>query len=349
EPTKEEARNSTPKIQGGGGGGSGGAAGKGSLGYNKHSLTKKNPFSAIVSKTKRNDSDATESQLFSRTYNSSYDTDERYSRNVRTSGDVELGDMGTVLQETTIEIKSEPMCEVFPGKFYALSLAHHPDKNRDNPAASKEYSHISAAYNTLSDDGARAKYDRDHAIGPSAAQRAAANGRRKTHVGARPASGLSKRRSPFTGPPPSFYSSGGYGGTGRRTPRPPYSGRKPGETRPTEPDPAEFVKRNEVPHFDAESHLRTQQNQDERRRQRRAENLASGAKRRGDVADNDVGGSEPRRFVLLSGVIIFAAVVTAWMGTTANEKRNENRKKQQQQQRRKEKEEQGEEVGKSET
>ncbi|KAI5306334.1 hypothetical protein KEM56_001355 [Ascosphaera pollenicola] len=199
-------------------------------------------------------------------------------------------------------------------KFYALSLAHHPDVNRDKPKSSSEYSLISAAYNTLSDDAARRKYDVDNDINkhphPS-------HGNSKSHVGSRPASGLSKRRTPFHGPPPSFYTHGRYGKTGRKAPMPSSQRKDDDKPKPTEPEADWFVDDNQVPHFDAKSHLKTQQNQDERRRKRRIASMEGEMKRRPDVSDDDVGGTEATRFIMLSAVVGFAAAVTLLFGGRA--------------------------------
>lgn len=82
---------------------------------------------------------------------------------------------------------------------------------------------ISEAYNVLSHSNSRAKYDRDvlrlHESRPGAA--AAATTPRGSYsstgpAGGRPASGLSRRRGTFRGPPPSFYRSGGWGAHGAK-------------------------------------------------------------------------------------------------------------------------------------
>lgn len=75
---------------------------------------------------------------------------------------------------------------------------------------------ISEAYTVLSSPDRRAKYDRDvlrlHQVSssPSAAPRGSYSSS-SGPAGARPASGLSRRRGTFRGPPPSFYRSGGWG------------------------------------------------------------------------------------------------------------------------------------------
>lgn len=87
---------------------------------------------------------------------------------------------------------------------------------------------ISEAYKVLSSPDQRAKYDRDvlrlHDLRASSSS---SSGLHHHHhrgsysstsstgpAGARPASGLSRRRGTFRGPPPSFYRSGGWGAYG---------------------------------------------------------------------------------------------------------------------------------------
>lgn len=105
--------------------------------------------------------------------------------------------------------------------FYHLSKTHHPDHNRDDPLASKRFMRISEAYSVLSHAERRAKYDRDvlrlhdqpaAAAGPHHGGSYSSTG----PAGGRPASGLSRRRGTFRGPPPSFYRSGGWGAHGAK-------------------------------------------------------------------------------------------------------------------------------------
>lgn len=107
-------------------------------------------------------------------------------------------------------------------QFYALSKTHHPDLHPNDPTAAEKFVKISDAYNTLGSADKRAQYDRSFlsssasgAGGPAypsgSYSSAQANG-----PGARPASGLSRRRTQFRGPPPSFYRSGGWGAHGAK-------------------------------------------------------------------------------------------------------------------------------------
>lgn len=108
--------------------------------------------------------------------------------------------------------------------FYHLSKTHHPDHNRDDPLASKRFMRISEAYSVLSHTDRRAKYDRDvlrlhdqRNAGPGGSPQHHGGSYSSTGpAGGRPASGLSRRRGTFRGPPPSFYRSGGWGAHGAK-------------------------------------------------------------------------------------------------------------------------------------
>lgn len=182
--------------------------------------------------------------------------------------------------------------------FYRLSKTHHPDVNPNDPSASHNFSLLSESYTVLSDPPRRAAYDRDvlrlhhsHSTSGSGASYHSST----TPAGGRPASGLSRRRGTFRGPPPSFYRSGAWGAqadkrrkaheettgaqhhdssaTGRhahehanpwadQTHR--HGGMGPGS------DP--FGHHDDVPHFDKRATEHTQQREDRRRwaRERRA-------------------------------------------------------------------------------
>ena len=82
---------------------------------------------------------------------------------------------------------------------------------------------ISEAYTTLSSPEKRTRYDRDvlnlhhpHEAHPGRRGGSYSSTSASNPAGGRPASGLSKRRSAFRGPPPSFYRSGGWGTHGAK-------------------------------------------------------------------------------------------------------------------------------------
>ena len=175
-----------------------------------------------------------------------------------------------------------------PRSFYALSKSFHPDVNRTDPNAARTFALLSESYTVLSDPSRRAAYDRDvlrlH-------QATSAEPRGSYHsAGGRPPSGLSKRRSTFRGPPPSFYRSGGWGAHGEKRQRAyedsktsssrqrsghgeqqQYGGMGPGSN----PFGAHRADDN-VPHFDREGHTRTHTREDQRRSQRHRSRRALG-------------------------------------------------------------------------
>ncbi|KAI1341361.1 hypothetical protein F5Y15DRAFT_413893 [Xylariaceae sp. FL0016] len=214
--------------------------------------------------------------------------------------------------------------------FYALSKKHHPDLHRDNPHAPKRFRRISEAYSVLSVPAKRAAYDRDHLNLSSSSSASHAHQHHRgsysstNPAGGRPASGLSKRRGTYQGPPPSFYRSGGWGAhSGKRQAAHEDStgfgsasstsssstssssssshggsafaggGMGPGQ------DP--FGHRDDVPHFDKEGHERTGRHID-RRRVHRAQ------------ADGQNVNIEPERgaagmFFVVSGVLMMSFMV----------------------------------------
>ncbi|KAK2038295.1 DnaJ-domain-containing protein [Colletotrichum somersetense] len=195
--------------------------------------------------------------------------------------------------------------------FYALSKTHHPDHNRDDPDASRKFHAIAEAYSVLGTPAKRAAYDRSL---PSSSSSSSPHGRRGSYhstgpAGGRPASGLSRRRTTFRGPPPSFYRSGGWGaqsakrreahegagggddGTGTGASAQPGMG--PGQ------DPYQHTRSGEVPHFDSQTHTRSQSRQDSRRAHRIA-----GTEVRIGPQETSVGA-----FLVVSGILFFSFFV----------------------------------------
>ncbi|KAI9371561.1 DnaJ domain-containing protein [Aspergillus egyptiacus] len=214
-------------------------------------------------------------------------------------------------------------------KFYSLSLRHHPDRNRSDPNASGRFAKISSAYHVLSNAAKRAAYDRDNGIhsSTSTSTHSTANpgqhpmGSHSSHssygasyFGSRPASGLSKRRGPFRGPPPSFYAHGGYGSHVNKR-APPNSSTSAGGRAGSSgaaggaaghDDPTSFIHRNPVSHFNARGHYRTQSAEDMRRKERQSRQSA------GDINDQYIGsrGDFIVRFVAVSGILVGAVALT---------------------------------------
>lgn len=124
------------------------------------------------------------------------------------------------LQETfpdhyaTLELQPSANAKEIKKQFYALSKKYHPDVNHD-PSASERFVKISEAYHVLGVAEKRTSYDRDFHRASGHHDRHSRSGSYSSRsggpAGGRPASGLSKRRSQFRGPPPSFYQQGGYG------------------------------------------------------------------------------------------------------------------------------------------
>ncbi|CAD6581126.1 MAG: hypothetical protein ASARMPREDX12_001467 [Alectoria sarmentosa] len=187
-------------------------------------------------------------------------------------------------------------------QFYSLSKTHHPDRNPNDPDASERFVEISEAYAVLGSPQKRERYDRDvyrtQDAFRSHAPRASHSGS-STPFGSRPASGLSRRRTQFKGPPPSFYRSGGWGAQGsKRQAQAEASGSAgTGEPRRGGFGPAQgHAGFNDVPHFDQEGHHRTQEQQDQRRRRRMEQ----------ESVDFAGGGSVLFQFLLITAVVTLA-------------------------------------------
>ena len=200
--------------------------------------------------------------------------------------------------------------------FYALSKTHHPDRNPNDPNASERFVQISEAYTILGTPAKRQQYDRD--IMRTQQSQPHHNPRGSYHssgpAGGRPASGLSRRRSQFRGPPPSFYRSGGWGehcakrqaaqdATGETNAQ---FGDKKGDEAAgmgggmgTGQQPWGHDRMNDVPHFDREGHFRTHENYDKRRRERMRQGYVPTDEARGTFAN----------FVFVSSIISLGVFV----------------------------------------
>ena len=199
-------------------------------------------------------------------------------------------------------------------QFYTLSKAHHPDRNPNDPFASNRFVRISEAYAVLGSHEKRQKYDQE-LRGAAASLRS--NVRRGSHSssahGARPASGLSKRRTQFRGPPPSFYRSGGWGTQGAKRQSQADAAASAGGAGPAGGGafggggfgPGQAQAGWEVPHFDREAHLRTQEQQERRWMLR---------KRTGEEDAGYGGAGMLIQFLLLSGIVSVALVLPSLFG-----------------------------------
>ncbi|KAI8947008.1 DnaJ-domain-containing protein [Xylaria longipes] len=167
--------------------------------------------------------------------------------------------------------------------FYNLSKTHHPDLHEaaGRRAAAKRFMRISEAYSILSSPIKRAKYDREHMGGsishshspghsPPHARKGSYASTGPGPAGGRPASGLSRRRGTFQGPPPSFFRSGGWGAQGEKRRAAHEESTGMGSMGGMGPGQDPFGHRDDVPHFDKEGHQRTGRHSDRRREARRA-------------------------------------------------------------------------------
>ncbi|PYI06665.1 DnaJ-domain-containing protein [Aspergillus sclerotiicarbonarius CBS 121057] len=208
-------------------------------------------------------------------------------------------------------------------QFYTLSLKHHPDRNRDDPSASTRFARISNAYNILNNASKRSIYDRDHNIHTHSSTHSTANPGQHpmgsyssysanlhtqgaSYAGSRPASGLSKRRGAFRGPPPSFYAHGGYGNSRRPGRGAAAGGGGGGGEKGKEDDPTSFIDRNTVYHFNARGHYKTQAREDERRQERKSRETGA------SINEKYIGspGALAVRFVVVCGILMGAGAMT---------------------------------------
>ncbi|KAK0754700.1 hypothetical protein B0T18DRAFT_425049 [Schizothecium vesticola] len=187
----------------------------------------------------------------------------------------------------TLQIPPDAPLSDIKKSFFALSKRHHPDHNPTDPHAPRRFMRLSEAYAVLGHADKRARYDRDvmrHLHPTPVPHRHGSYHSTTSPAGGRPASGLSRRRATFHGPPPSFYRSGGWGAHGAKRKAAhdestggaeaggawagtaSEGGMGPGQN----PWRARNDHDRDVPHWDREAHERTQRRHDERRARRMA-------------------------------------------------------------------------------
>jgi hypothetical protein len=179
---------------------------------------------------------------------------------------------------------------------------------------------ISEAYTILGTPAKRREYDRD--LLPSQAstsQTPRGSYSSSGPAGGRAASGLSRRRTQFRGPPPSFYRSGGWGEHSSKR----QAAQDSSATNPSEPgsatsgvggmgpgqSPGGQIHGQDVPHFDWREHLRTHENQSRRLRARRR---SMGDPTAGGGLEEEMGRSTLANLFFVSSVL-FIAVSVPWL------------------------------------
>ncbi|KAL8693677.1 MAG: hypothetical protein Q9218_001534 [Villophora microphyllina] len=201
-------------------------------------------------------------------------------------------------------------------KFYDLSKHHHPDRNPNDPHAAERFVKISEAYAILGHTSNREKYDRE--IERSAPWRShhvpRGSHSSSTPYGARPASGLSRRRTQFRGPPPSFFRNGGWGAQTAKRQR---QADTTASTQASSASASDTTRASsgggygsgstswgfdyDVSHFDRDGHMRTQEQQDQRRQRRTGE----------EAVGYSTGGNVLVNFIFVSGMLAAACLIPA--------------------------------------
>lgn len=182
----------------------------------------------------------------------------------------------------TLGVPTDADSKEIKKSFYSLSKTHHPDRNPNDPDASARFVKISEAYAVLGSPEKRHRYDREVLGARHSSPHRSHHGSYHSSgpAGGRPPSGLSRRRTHFQGPPPSFFRNGEWGNhttkrqaaaeeaaanaqaAGQYAHQASQGGGGMG------PGQAPFGNVNDVPHFDREGHLRTHTAHERRRRTR---------------------------------------------------------------------------------
>ncbi|KAI9771297.1 MAG: hypothetical protein M1840_002267 [Geoglossum simile] len=217
----------------------------------------------------------------------------------------------------TLNLPSTATSSEIKKRFYALSKAHHPDRNPNDPHASSRFVKISEAYAILGSPPKRERYDRDLRISSRSAP--GADTFTSGPAGGRPASGLSRRRTQFRGPPPSFYRQGGWDAQSTKRANANASASSTtsgvGGFGPAGPQ----MGRNDVPHFDRAAHFRAQEHRELWRRSRR---------RKSDDTEPEVDGGMTVNFAFVGGIIMLAVMIPGlFIGTPTRGRRDEVNKK----------------------
>jgi hypothetical protein len=143
-------------------------------------------------------------------------------------------------------------------------------------------------------------------------------------AGGRPASGLSRRRTQFRGPPTSFYRNGGWGEHSTKRSAAQNNGAPGDETKESEglggmgPAQSPWIYANDVPHFDKEGHFGTHDSIHQRM-QKRKRKLTEDE----ESVEREFGRSMGMlgRFIIIGAVLMAAVLLPASIST-----RMQNRK-----------------------
>lgn len=194
-------------------------------------------------------------------------------------------------------------------QFYLLSKETHPDHNRDDPKAADRFAQISESYSVLGNPEKRKRYDRDvmRVHHSSHRRHHGSHSSHSSYAGSRPATGLSKRRSAFKGPPPSFYTHGNPSShTAQQAQSSSSSGAGPhmagtfnagAYTDPGYHDPM----------FNTSSVYKTQTHEDYRRANRRAAEVAAAQA----LAEDE--GNFWTRFIVVSGILVLSVTFASFI------------------------------------
>ncbi|KAF4314597.1 Heat shock protein DnaJ [Botryosphaeria dothidea] len=237
-------------------------------------------------------------------------------------------------------------------QFYALSKRHHPDRNKGDPSSSSRFVRISEAYHVLGSPEKRTRYDRDLARSQNRSSAHHHHHHPASYAGpagSRPPSGLSRRRTQFRGPPPSFYRNGAWGAhSAKRAAAGGFDGsathsgfgaggdagdEAPGQSTSSStggdntyagafytaggggfgPGQAERGWDNHIPHWDRVAHRRTQEGI--------AARLARRARVRGESVEEMKNGGGPWSFMLNFVVVSGAIAIVASIPSLFNNKK----------------------------
>ncbi|KAK4229666.1 DnaJ domain-containing protein [Podospora fimiseda] len=234
----------------------------------------------------------------------------------------------------TLEVRPTATPAEIKKSYFRLSKLHHPDTSSSK--SSREKFHlISESYAVLSNPSRRSAYDRSR---PRHYHHSHSS---VNPAGGRPPSGLSRRRSPFQGPPPSFYRSGGYGshaskrrhahesstaqegspdGTFTGSQHTFYSREKPGMG--FGEGFQETFRARGMPHFDSVAHERTHRNHEQRRAQRQQERMGLNP----DMLVNNSTGWITS-FIVVSGCLLAAIAGGVLLGGIGGGGKNERERR----------------------